>query len=80
MALTMTLPYRHAKTGVYWVRKVVPEALRSAVGKRELVQSLGTKNPKEARAKAPVVIAEFEAILEAARAGAGLRSFASQKR
>ena len=71
MALTMTRPYKHAKTGVYWVRKAVPEALRPAVGKRELVQSLGTKNPKEARAKAPVVIAEFEAILEAALAGDG---------
>ena len=48
MALAMTRPYAHPKTGVYWVRKVVPEVLRSAIGKRELVQSLGT--PKEARA------------------------------
>jgi integrase len=69
MALAMTRPYKHSKTGVYWLRKVVPEVLRAAIGKRELVQSLGTKDPKEARAKAPAVIAAFEAVLEAARAG-----------
>lgn len=69
MALAMVRPYRHSKTGVYQLRKVVPAELRQAVGKRELKQSLGTKDPKEARANAPAVLAKFEAILEAARAG-----------
>ena len=71
MALAMTRPYKHPKTGVYWLRKVVPVDLRAAVGKRELVRSLGTKDPKEARANAPAVIAEFDAVLAAARAGDG---------
>jgi hypothetical protein len=75
MALAMTRPYKHSKTGVYWLRKVVPEVLRAAIGKRELVQSLGTKDPKEARAKAPAVIAAFEAVLEAARAGGDRRPY-----
>jgi hypothetical protein len=41
-----------------------------AVGKRELIRSLHTKNPREARDRAPAAIAEFEAILSAARSGA----------
>jgi hypothetical protein len=69
MTLAMIRPYKHPKTGVYWLRKVVPVDLRAAVGKRELIRSLGTKDPKEARARAPAVIAELEAVLEAARAG-----------
>ncbi len=71
MALAMTRPYKHPKTGVYWLRKVVPVDLRAAVGKRELIRSLGTKVPVEARAKAPAVIAEFDAILAGARTGDG---------
>ena len=67
MPLPMTRPYAHPKTGVYWLRKVVPEWLRGALGKRELVQTLGTKDPGEARARAPAVIAEFQAIMDRAR-------------
>jgi hypothetical protein len=69
MPLAMARPYPHPKTGVYWLRKAVPEALRAAVGKRELVQSLGTKDPREARLKAPEVLSRFDAILAAARTG-----------
>lgn len=72
MALAMTRPYKHPKTGVYWLRKAVPTALREAVGKRELVRTLGTKDPKEARQRAPGVIAEFDAILAEARSGASM--------
>jgi integrase len=67
MALAMARPYPHSKTGVYWVRKVVPEGLRAAVGKRELKRSLDTKDAKVARNLAPAVLAEFNAILAAAR-------------
>jgi integrase len=69
MPLAMARPYPHPKTGVYWVRKVVPANLRAAVGKRELVRSLGTKDPREARLKAPTVLSHFDAILTAARNG-----------
>src|ERR1035437_3647776 len=69
MALAMVRPYRHSKTGVYQLRMVVPAELRQAVGKRELKQSLDAKDPKEARANAPAILAKFEAILAAARAG-----------
>jgi hypothetical protein len=69
MSLMMTRPYAHSKTGMYWLRKVVPADLRERVGKHELVRSLGTKNPKEARRRAPTVLAQFDAILTAARVG-----------
>jgi integrase len=72
MPLPMTRPTPHPKTGVYWLRKAVPTPLRSLVGKVELVASLQTKDPREARERAVPVLARFNAILAAARAG-GIR-------
>ena len=69
MVLAMTRPYPHSKTGVYWLRKVVPPPLRACLGKTELKESLRTKDPREAKAKAPAVLARFDALLAAARAG-----------
>jgi hypothetical protein len=69
MALAMVRPFKHPKTGTYWVRKVVPEALRALVGKRELKVTLGTKDPREAKAKAGPVIQRFEALLASANCG-----------
>ena len=42
MPLAMSRPWKHPKTGIYWLRKGVPEALRDAVGKREEKLSLQT--------------------------------------
>lgn len=67
MALAMVRPTKHPKSGVYRVRRAVPDDLRDIVGKRELIGSLRTKDPTEARRLAPAVIARFDAILEAAR-------------
>src|SRR5262249_9166316 len=69
MALAMTRPFKHPKTGTYWVRKVVPEGLRTIVGRRELKATLGTKDPRDAKVKAAAVIDRFEAIITAARSG-----------
>ncbi|WP_270933479.1 DUF6538 domain-containing protein [Falsiroseomonas oryzae] len=63
----MTRTTRHARTGVYWVRKGVPAPLRSVVGKRELTESLRTKDRVEAKRRAADVIAKFEAVIAAAR-------------
>lgn len=65
----MTRPYQHPKTRVYWLRKVVPEPLRAVVGKRELKETLGTKDPAEAKRKAPAVVERFEAMIASARSG-----------
>jgi hypothetical protein len=45
----MARPQKHPKTGIYWFRKVVPAKLRSLVGKREVKQSLRTRDPAEAK-------------------------------
>lgn len=70
LPLPMVRPVQHPKTGVYLVRKVVPPALRAAVGKTELKESLGTKDPRIARQLAPAVVQRFEAIIANARQGA----------
>ena len=45
----MPQPFRNPATGVYHFRKVVPEALRAAVGKREIKLSLRTRDMREAK-------------------------------
>jgi len=67
MALTMTRPTKHPKSGVYRIRKGVPPELRDVLGKRELIQTLGTKDPQEAKRLAPPVVAKLEKIIANAR-------------
>lgn len=66
MVLFMSRPWKHPKTGVYYYRKVVPEAMRALVGKVEVRQTLGTKTPREAALRhvevAAKVAAEWEAL------------------
>lgn len=40
MALAMSGPWKHPKTGIYWFRKRVPKELRALLGKTEEKQSL----------------------------------------
>jgi hypothetical protein len=68
MVLPMTRPYQHPRTGVYWLRKVIPAPLCPIVGKRELKASLGTKDPAGARDRAPAVLERFNAIIGSAQA------------
>ncbi len=49
MPLPMTHPWKHPKTGIYWLRKRVPDELQALVGKREEKLSLRTRNPDEAK-------------------------------
>ena len=56
----MTAPTRHPKTGVYRIRIAIPPHLRDITqrdhGKRaEFIETLGTKEPKETKARAPEV-------------------------
>ncbi|WP_456763202.1 DUF6538 domain-containing protein [Bradyrhizobium sp. USDA 4011] len=45
----MSRPWKHPKTGIYQLRKVVPDDLRKLVGKREEKLSLQTRDPAEER-------------------------------
>jgi hypothetical protein len=69
MALAMVRPYKHPKTGVYWLREVVPASLRPVVGRQEFKQTLGTKDPAKARQLTPPIVARWEGIISAARTG-----------
>jgi integrase len=63
----MSRPFKHPKTGVYYYRRVVPEALRALVGKREVRVSLKTKDPREAASRHPAVAAKVTAQWDALR-------------
>lgn len=49
MALNMSSPLKHPKTGIYWLRKRVPQDLQPVLGKPEIVLSLRTRDPNEAK-------------------------------
>ena len=57
----MARPQKHPHSGVYWLRKRVPDDLRQLVGKREEKRSLGTRNPEEAKRRHAEVLSEIEA-------------------
>ena len=69
MVLCMSRPFKHPKTGVYYYRRVVPEALRPALGKVEVRISLKTKDPREASARHPEVAARVAARWQALMEG-----------
>ena len=71
MALPMTRPTKHPKTGVYRIRMRVPKDLRATLGVGDRNVTLGTKDPKEAAAKAPILTAKLKAEFNAARAASG---------
>src|SRR3954471_1447774 len=61
MPLAMSRPWKHPKTGIYQLRKVVPDDLRKLVGKREEKVSLQTRDPAEAKVRHAKALAELEA-------------------
>src|ERR1700724_2756253 len=59
MALAMARPWKHPKTGIFWLRKRIPDDLRPLLGKREEKQSLGTRDPNEAKRVQAQALAEL---------------------
>lgn len=57
--LPMPSPFKHPKTGVYWLRLRVPADLQAAVGKKEIKRSLKTKDPAAAKARFPAVYSDI---------------------
>src|ERR1700730_18118445 len=60
MALAMARPWKHPKTGVYWLRKRVPDDLRAGIGKREEKLTLKTRDPAEAKRLHAAALAALE--------------------
>jgi hypothetical protein len=77
MTLPMARPQKHPDSGVYWLRKRVPDDLRQLVGKREEKRSLGTRNPEEAKRRHAEVLSEIEA--QWANLRHGTRSLTSEE-
>jgi integrase len=69
MPLAMSRPWKHPKTGIYQLRKAVPDELRKLVGKREEKVSLQTRDPAEAKVRHAKALAELEARWANLRAG-----------
>jgi len=65
----MSRPWKHPKSGVYWVRKRVPDDLLKLVGKREEKRSLQTRDPGEAKRRHVEALVEIEARWANLRAG-----------
>jgi hypothetical protein len=69
MPLAMSRPWKHPKSVVYWLRRAVPAELRRLVGKREEKQTLGTKEPAEAKRLHAKALADLEVRWSNLRAG-----------
>ena len=67
--VAMTSLFRHAKTGMYWVRRKVPKDLRSIIGKGEIQRTTKTKDKAEAKVRAKPIGIEIDRIFADARAG-----------
>src|SRR5271169_2570628 len=76
MVLSMSRPWKHPKTGVYYYRKVVPEAMRQLVGLVEVRRTLGTKDPRQAARRHLEVAAKVAAEWEALKQGPSLPDLA----
>jgi len=65
---SMTTPWKHPKTGVYYFRRAIPAELREIIGRgRELKRSLGTKCPREAKRLILPYLSESEELFNQAR-------------
>jgi putative SOS response-associated peptidase YedK len=69
MPLAMSRPWKHPRTGVYYLRKGVPDDLRQLVGKREEKRSLETRDPVEAKRRHAEALADVEVRWANLRAG-----------
>src|SRR5687768_10241112 len=69
MVLSMSRPFQHPKTGVFWLRKRVPTELVSKLGKVEERYSLKTRDPAEAKKRHAEEVLKLEAQWANLRAG-----------
>lgn len=67
MFLKMARPWCNPRTGIFYVRRKVPEALRPHMGGWEYKRSLQTKDPAEALSRFPEALAACNAAFELAK-------------
>jgi hypothetical protein len=57
----MSRPFKHPKTGIFWLRKRVPKDPVPVLGKAEVSRSLKTRDPTEAKTRHLQALAEMDA-------------------
>ncbi|HEQ0128742.1 TPA: site-specific integrase [Pseudomonas aeruginosa] len=62
-------PFRHPDSGIYYLRRRVPDDLRPIIGKTEIRRSLNTRNHQQAKAAFAIAYAESERTFSEARNG-----------
>ncbi len=67
MVLQMSRPHLDSRTGVYYIRRRVPDVLRHILGKSEYKRSLETKDRAEAARLFPKALEESNHLFELAR-------------
>ena len=75
MVLAMSRTWKHPKTGIYWLRKGVPDDLRTGVGKREEKFRLKTRDPLSTRRKSTFSVASSAASIRRRIKGPGVRIY-----
>jgi len=62
-------PFRHPDSGIYYLRRRVPDDLRQIIGKTEIRRSLNTRHYLQAKATFALAYAESEKLFSDARQG-----------
>lgn len=62
-------PFRHPDSGIYYLRRRVPDDLRQIIGKTEIRRSLKTRHHHQAKAAFALAYAESERLFNDARQG-----------
>jgi len=62
-------PFRPPDSGIYYLRRRVPDDLRSIIGKTEIRRSLNTRNHQQAKAAFALAYADSERLFKEARNG-----------
>ena len=74
MVLAMSRPWKHPKSGIYWLRKRVPTNLRLMLGKTEARRSLRTRDLNEAKVRNAEGLIALEVEWAATRAAKSTRA------
>jgi len=68
-------PFRHPDSGIYYLRRRVPDDLRQVIGKTEIRRSLKTRNHHQAKAAFAIAFTESERVFSDARNGLSIEWF-----
>ncbi|MFQ6573202.1 DUF6538 domain-containing protein [Pseudomonas sp. UM16] len=62
-------PFRPPDSGIYYLRRRVPDDIRQVIGKTEIRRSLNTRNHQQAKAAFVIAYAESERFFQQMRSG-----------